>query len=147
MIYEVPRIGLLLIKHKMKQRKAISKTHKSNTIYTMSRIFDHTGSLHQRSFVDFSWRRTTEEDCRCGLKFWTLCIFYWIKVCMKLPYAASFSVLCIYIHIYIYIYIYKTQNETAIVNFIDTLIHIYIYIMCIWWTRHRISVCSTCWLC
>ena len=63
-------------------------------------------------------RRSTDEDCRCGRKFWTLYIFYWIKVFFKLPFAVSFSVLfllgiptacyddnlhqlCIYIYIYV----------------------------------------------
>ena len=56
----------------------------------------HSYFTLQRSFVDFSWRRTSDEDRRCGLKFWTLYIFYWIKVFLKLLFAASFSVLYIY---------------------------------------------------
>ena len=38
----------------------------------------HSYFSSQRSFVDLSWRRATDEDCRCGRKFWTLYIFYWI---------------------------------------------------------------------
>ena len=49
----------------------------------------------QRSFVDFSWRRVTDEDCRCGRKFWTLYIFHWITVFLKMPFAVSLSVLYI----------------------------------------------------
>ena len=60
------------------------------------------------------WRRTTHEDLRCGRKFKKLCIFYWIKVFFKLPFAVSVSD--------IYIYIYKTLNETAKGNFKNTLI-------------------------
>ena len=40
-----------------------------------------------------------DEDCRCGRKFWTLYIFYWIKVFLKLPFAISFSVFIFYIYI------------------------------------------------
>ena len=36
-------------------------------------------------------RRTTDEYRRCVRKFWTLYIFYWIKVILKLPFAVSFS--------------------------------------------------------
>ena len=42
-------------------------------------------------FVDLSWRRATDEDRRCGRKFWRLCIFYLIKAFLKLPLAVSFS--------------------------------------------------------
>ena len=48
-----------------------------------------------RSYVDFSWRRDTDGDRRCGRKFWTLYIFHWIKLFLKLPFAVSFSVLFI----------------------------------------------------
>ena len=64
-------------------------------------------------------RHTTDEDRRCSQKFWTLYIFYWIKVFLKLLFAVSFSELFItiqyavfcksistfYISLYIYIYI------------------------------------------
>ena len=66
-----------------------------------------------------SRRRATDEDCRCGGKFWTMYVFYWIYVFLKLPFAVSFSVLLItiqyaafripprtfYVSLYIYIYI------------------------------------------
>ena len=55
----------------------------------------HSDFALQRSFVDFSWRRATDEDCRCSRKFWTLYIFYWIIVYLKLPLAASISILLI----------------------------------------------------
>ena len=69
-------------------------------------------------------RRATDEDRRCGLKFWILHIFYWIKVILKLPFAVSFSVLFIKIQyavfrislitfnvsLYTYIYIYKFRH-------------------------------------
>ena len=51
-------------------------------------------------------RRSTDEDCRCGRKFWTLYIFYWIKVFLKFLFAISFSVFIFYICIYIYMYVY-----------------------------------------
>ena len=62
----------------------------------------HSYFALQRLFVDFIWRRSTDEDCRCGRKFWTLYIFYWIKVFLKLPFAISFSV---FIYIYMYFWI------------------------------------------
>ena len=63
--------------------------------------------------------RATDEDRRCGRKFWKLYIFYWIKVILKLLFAVSFSDLFItirsvfrkslstfYVSLYIYICIY-----------------------------------------
>ena len=44
--------------------------------------------------VDISWRRTTDYDRRCGRKFWTLCIFYWVKVFLICFSFFSFSDLC-----------------------------------------------------
>ena len=69
----------------------------------------HSYFTLQRSFADFSWRRATDEDCRCGRKFCTLYIFYWIKV-LELPFAVSFSVL----HIYIYTYIWWTKHSFSL---------------------------------
>ena len=51
----------------------------------------HSYFTQQRSFVNFSWRPTTDEDHRCGRIFWTLYIFYWIKVFFKLLFAVSLS--------------------------------------------------------
>ena len=72
--------------------------------------------------VEGEVRRTTDEDCRCGRKFLTLYIFYWIKVFLKLPFAVSFSVL--YIYTYILEYLYQRPDnrffraESVIVNII-----------------------------
>ena len=50
-------------------------------------------------------------------KGWTLYIFYWIKVFLKLPFAVSFSVL-----FYIYIYIH------TLCMYLILCIYIYIYV-------------------
>ena len=50
-----------------------------------------------------SWRHTTDEDHRCRRKFWTLYVFYWIKVFFKLPFADSLSDIYIYTDTHTYI--------------------------------------------
>ena len=54
--------------------------------------------------------RTTDEDCRCGRKFWTLYICYWIKVFLILLVAGSFS------DLFIYIYIFRKSFRTFYVS-------------------------------
>ena len=79
--------------------------------------------------------RATDEDCRCGRTFWTLYIFHWIKVFLKLPFAISFSVLNIYIYMHIiyiyihiiYIYILYISKIKIFMNSIYIFIYIYIY--------------------
>ena len=45
----------------------------------------HSNITIQRSFVDFSRRRATDEDRRCGRKFWTIFIFYWSNCFLNCP--------------------------------------------------------------
>ena len=67
-----------------------------------------SSSVARRQLKSTKERCKADEDRRCGRKFWTLYIFYWIKVFLKLPFAASFSVL------YIYLYIYGEKNIVSV---------------------------------
>ena len=85
----------------------------------------HSYFALQRLFVDFSWRRSTVEDCRCGRKFWTLYIFYWIKLFLKLPFAISFSVFIFYIN---HLNVNHLERFTCHYEFRTYPIYTYIYI-------------------
>ena len=47
-----------------------------NCCITYTYVYIYASSVTQR--------RATDEDCRRGQKYWTLYIFYWIKVFLKL---------------------------------------------------------------
>ena len=74
----------------------ISDTTSTEVVSLMKRTL-------QRSFVDFSLRRATDEDLWCGKKFFTLYIFYWIKVflnCLLL-----FHLVFYFTYIYVSVYV------------------------------------------
>ena len=124
-------------------------------INTIDWLIDiHCPEFSTTPAVFISGTTSTDEDCRCGRKFWTLYIFYWIKVFLKLPFAVSFSVLfftiqyavfrksfkTFYVSLWIsdlYIYVHTCTyahmcthvwEECKDVKNVKTTIYIYIYI-------------------
>ena len=50
------------------------------TVWQIRAYIGHSYFTQQRSFVNFIWHRTTDDDRRSGRQLWTLYKFYWIKV-------------------------------------------------------------------